>query len=190
MPNTFIKINASPRKVLFCSKGISLTVPISFKCFSKLLEVVSKAPVMTGITVALTIQNFYISIPKSCDLSFSCSSRSRFWFPGIISMIKQFFFLLLIQTLSSRLALITLFVLILNSHRSLHWSFSSTASGICLLKVVRLSEKPVSFFWLLFHVFSYIEFLLGLRMYSKYGLHFQYFLCIVYKPSRQLHVQS
>ena len=73
-----------PSKALFSTGGMSLVVPISLKCFSKLFGTVPKAPIMTGITFVLVCHNFCTSILKHWYLStLSCFLRAMFWSSGI-----------------------------------------------------------------------------------------------------------
>ena len=89
------------------------------------------APTTTGSTSVFNFHSFPNSICKSWYLSiFSCSFTMIFWSSGIaMSMIKQLFAILLIDTISGCLCSITLSVWMGKSHKTLHPSFSSTESG-------------------------------------------------------------
>ena len=112
------------------SAGMSIC--FIYWCIS--FDIVSRAPITTGMTTTLTFETFCNSILKFWYFSvFSYSLMAMFWSPEIAkSIIWHYLFCLSIQTMSGRLCSITLFVWTLKSHRILYSSFSWTDCGVCV----------------------------------------------------------
>ena len=53
MPRALLRMNTVPSNAAFCKQLILMEIPILFKCFSRLSLIVLRAPVTTGIIVAL-----------------------------------------------------------------------------------------------------------------------------------------
>ena len=110
----------------------------SSRPFNNPLAIVPKAPITIGTIITFMFHSFFNSLARSKYLSFfSHSFRFILWSAGTAkSTILHILFFLLIIVRSGLLARIKWSVCMLKSHRSLCESFSRTAAGLCIYRLL------------------------------------------------------
>ena len=136
------------------------------------------------ICFLISTQIWYSILHFWCLSNFSCSLKIMFWFP----IIATFVFIFFIDTNNVWFPCFNHFIhIVIEGYlKFIFFIFECSfcyilAPLLMALKVVLLKDKTNEVVLLLFHVISYINFLLDLHMLSQHGWHCQFFICSIYK---------